>query len=210
MAACKRCGNELPPGALTCPTCPTRAVANPWTPPVQPAPPIPPAYAAANSPFVAQPYPTPQYASSSTWINQAYGGSPTDSLRKASFWIRLVAWLIDVFIVGVGGWILIAIIKDVVPPDESGLFILIVGVCQWLYWIFLWSDMIGNGQTIGMSLFHLRILRKRTGQPISVLRAVGRHIMLVGFWWLGWVAWTNESKQAMHDLICNTVVVDES
>jgi ribosomal protein L40E len=36
MAACKRCGAELPPGALTCPICPARVVANPWTVPAAP------------------------------------------------------------------------------------------------------------------------------------------------------------------------------
>src|SRR5260370_34035860 len=83
MAACKRCGAELPPGALTCPNCPPRAVPNPWTAP------------AAPLGFGQGP---PQYASSSGWIAQASGISPTASLPKPGSGIRLVAWRIDLFI----------------------------------------------------------------------------------------------------------------
>src|SRR5260370_30367247 len=111
MAACKRCGTELPPGALTCPICPPRAVANPWTAP-------------AALPGLGQPpaQGSPQYASSSTWIAQASGISPTASLPKAGFGIRLVAWLIDLFITVVGGGLLDVVICIALPRGEAGIF----------------------------------------------------------------------------------------
>jgi uncharacterized RDD family membrane protein YckC/ribosomal protein L40E len=198
MAACKRCGAELPPGALTCPSCPPRAVANPWT-----APALPPGFAQAPAQAA------PQFAASSGWIAQAAGVSPTAMLPKAGFGIRLVAWLIDLFITVVGGGLLDVIIGIALPPGEAAIFQFIVLIFQGLYWSFMWSDSIGNGQTIGMSVFNLRLLRKSTGQPIGVTRAVGRELMLLLFWWLSWVAAFDSDKQAIHDKIVDTVVVVE-
>jgi uncharacterized RDD family membrane protein YckC len=197
MAACKRCGAELPPGALTCPTCPPRAAANPWAAPASP-------------PGFAQPaHAAPQYAASSGWIAQASGVSPTAGLPKAGFTIRLVAWLIDLFITVVGGGLLDVIIGIALPPGEAGIFQFIVLIFQGLYWSVMWSDLVGGGQTIGMSVFNLRLLRKSTGQPIGVTRAVGRELMLFLFWWLSWVAAVDADKQAIHDKIVDTVVVVE-
>ncbi len=204
MAACKRCGTELPPGALTCPTCPPRVATNPWA--AQSAGPLgaTPAY---NTP--AQPYAPPQYAASSTWIDQVPGASPIEKAPKAGFGIRLLAFLIDFFITVVGGGLLDAAVNAAVPSEGAWVFEFIVSIAQFMYWPAMWSDYLGNGQTIGMRVFHLRLLRKSTGRPITITRAVGRDLVLLLLWWLGWLAAFDPDKQAPHDKIVDTVVVVE-
>jgi uncharacterized RDD family membrane protein YckC len=120
-----------------------------------------------------------------------------------------MAFLIDFFIVVVAGGLLHAAVNAAVPAEAAWIFRFIVTLAQGMYWPGMWSDYLGNGQTIGMRVFNLRLLRKSTGEPISITRAVGRELVLLLLWWLGWLAAFDRDKQAPHDKIADTVVVVE-
>jgi uncharacterized RDD family membrane protein YckC len=119
----------------------------------------------------------------------------------------LLAFLIDFFIVVVGGGLLDAVVNAAVSSESPWIFRFIVGIFQSMYWPALWSDYLGKGQTIGMRVFNLRLLRKSTGQPVSITRAFGRELMLLLLCWLGWLATFDLDKQAPHDKIADAVVV---
>ena len=70
-----------------------------------------------------------------------------------------------------------------------------------------------NGQTPGMRLFGLRVVRDRDGGPISGGQAILR---LIGFWinsavfYIGWIwIFVDARRRGWHDLIAGTVVIED-
>jgi uncharacterized RDD family membrane protein YckC len=145
----------------------------------------------------------------------------------AGFWIRLVARFVDGIIVGLPFTIvffilLIAAGSSGATTDPSGqptavgaafggvfilLYLLALAVSIG-YWVYFWAT---SGQTIGMRLFHLRVVDAQTGQPIGYARAIVRWLMtLVNTWacYIGWI-WVafDSRKQGWHDKVANSVVL---
>jgi uncharacterized RDD family membrane protein YckC len=198
-------------------------------PPPPPSPggsqaPLPPAggsYQPPSPPAVYAPQPGPmQYVAP-----QTYGGQTT----YAGFWIRVVARIIDGFILGIPFGILFgafAVVGDVFAnnTDSSnqgaqgaaaavfgGAFILLYLVFLVVtigYWIYFWGT---TGATLGMRLLRLRVIDANTGAPIGIARAVVRFLMtIVNSWacYIGWI-WVafDPRKQGWHDKVANSVVV---
>jgi uncharacterized RDD family membrane protein YckC len=139
------------------------------------------------------------------------------------FWIRLVAYIVDVIIIAIP-IVILAVILGVVlgvatssssssqtaGAATSGLasliqlisFVITIG-----YFVYFW----GRGQTIGMRVFHLRVADANTGLPIGYGRAALRYlgyivsalVCYIGFIWAAFDA----RKQGWHDKIANTVVL---
>ena len=145
-------------------------------------------------------------------------------MRKAGLFARLFAFIIDGFILsGLSSFIsfIIIVLTDldlslsndylsVVTSTASGLLAISIVVLEFLYFGFLWSF---YGNTFGMSLFHIKVVRKKDGFYPGFLRAGLRGTL--GYWISGlilgigfiWAAFDYD-RQAWHDKIFDTIVVE--
>jgi uncharacterized RDD family membrane protein YckC len=169
-----------------------------------PPPPPPPGSEPPPPPQMPPPPPAPYgggYAPQPYAPQGQYGG----------FWIRVVAYIIDVILIDIVAGILDAIFR-INPTNTSGsassvagLISLVIGV---LYFAGLWTYW---GATLGQRLFKLRVVDANTMQPIGVGKAVLRYIglivsFLVCFIGVIWVAFDGR-KQGWMDKIAGTVVL---
>lgn len=125
---------------------------------------------------------------------------PAPGLEFGGFWLRVVAYLIDVSLLGIVGIVLSSALGAAGQAMGALIFI--------AYFIGLWGT---TGQTIGMALLGLRVVRNADGGKITWGTAVLRFIgLLVAFAciWVGviWVAFDSR-KRGWHDMIGGTVVV---
>jgi uncharacterized RDD family membrane protein YckC len=125
---------------------------------------------------------------------------PAPGLEFGGFWLRVLAYLIDVSLVGIVGLVLSSALGTVGQALSALIFV--------AYFIGLWGT---RGQTIGMMLLGLHVVRDIDGSKISwgnaVLRFVG---LLVAFAciWIGVIRVAFDSrKRGWHDRIGGTVVV---
>ena len=139
----------------------------------------------------------------------------------AGFWLRFAAYIIDYIITTVAGFIgglilgvIIGVARAANSPTAStqslaqlggGLVGLIIG---WLYFALMESS--SAQATLGKLAIGLRVT-DMDGNRISFGRATGRFFAkiisaltcLVGYMMAGWTA----QKQALHDMLANTLVV---
>jgi uncharacterized RDD family membrane protein YckC len=150
---------------------------------------VPPADAAPNPGAAPGPAPSP-YAS-------APAGAPAQisaAMPRAGFWIRMVALLLDVILVG----FLMSLLR---PFHDVHIVILAI------YGAIMWKL---RGSTVGGIVFDLHVVRL-DGRPIdwetAIVRALGCILSLVvvglGFIWIAF----DPNNQAWHDKIAGTVVV---
>ena len=143
-----------------------------------------------------------------------------DNLNYAGFWIRFVAALIDGILANILGYIAgftIAIIAVVTFPEmgeaaTTGLGFLggLAGVA--IFWVYHAYFESGPHQaTPGKRLVDIKVCDEN-GQRLTFARASGRTfakwistlLMLIGYLMAGWT----QKKQALHDFIASTVVVN--
>ena len=136
--------------------------------------------------------PLPASASIAAYAEHPYGG----------FWIRVLAWLIDVIIVG--------LIIPITFAAGTGTHFIGFGVTffgGWLYEALLTSSSLQA--TLGKLALGLRVTDLQ-GQGIDFGRATARHFakylstLILGIGYL-MVAFT-ERKQGLHDMIAGTLV----
>ena len=165
-------------------------------PPMSPPPPPPPSGGYMPPP----PQPLGGYMPSAAPAGN-YGG----------FWIRVVAYIIDVIILAVVGRIIDAVFQ-VNPADPSsgayGIASFINLVIDVAYFAGQWTYF---GATLGQRVFKLRVVDANTGQPIglgkALLRWVGLFVsFLVCFVGVIWVAFDGR-KQGWMDKIAGTLVL---
>ncbi len=176
-------------------------------PPPPPAQPVP----AAPAPFAWQPV-------------QAEIG-PAPGVKFAGHGGRLVACIIDVIIVGVI-WVVLTVIpglgylRGVSQGDESSDSVIVASITTFalilpsvLYFPWFWAR---GGQTPGMKVFRLRIVRDVDGGSIgwgaAILRYIGFMIinwiifgLPIGFIWI----FIDKRRRGWHDLIAGTVVIEQ-
>lgn len=124
---------------------------------------------------------------------------------RAGFGRRLVAFLIDVVILGVVQSILWAITNPGVAYGVGTLLSL-------AYYTYLEGS--GSGQTVGKRALGIRVIDFRTGDSIGHGRAFIRWISrilstipcLLGYFWMLW----DREKQTWHDKLATSVVVPTS
>jgi uncharacterized RDD family membrane protein YckC len=143
----------------------------------------------------------------------------------AGFWIRVVAYLIDVIILGiVGGVLQLGVVGSLVgfpriqpgqPPDVDAisrmmgtfglLFVLQTAIAS-CYEAFFVSKL---AATPGKLVIGAKVLRP-DGSPVSLGRAFGRYFakylstlaLFIGFIMVGF----DSQKRGLHDMICDTRV----
>jgi uncharacterized RDD family membrane protein YckC len=122
-------------------------------------------------------------------------GTPvTAALPRAGFWVRMVALLLDVLLVGFATSLLHPLVH---------MHLLLLGAYGAVMWKF-------RGSTIGGTVFDLRVVRV-DGRPMdwetSIIRALSCFLSLavagLGFFWIAF----DDAHQAWHDKIAGTVVV---
>ena len=125
---------------------------------------------------------------------------------------RLVAYLVDSLII-FGLIIVVAIVGAVifvVLPVLAIIFWILAGLTVTLgYFPYFW---VKSGQTPGLRMFGMRVVRDHDGSPIGVgaalLRLFGLYVIdglvfYLGFIWI----FIDKRKRCWHDLIAGTVVV---
>jgi uncharacterized RDD family membrane protein YckC len=131
-------------------------------------------------------------------------GSGGPSGPRASFGVRLVAYILDAVIVGVAG-----VILSVFGGRAGGLLGLFAGLAYFTYF-----EGSPSGQTIGKRALNIRVVDFSTGGTIGYSRAAVRYLMrlvsgfvcLLGYLWMLW----DQERQTWHDKVANSVVVPTS
>ncbi|HEY6569985.1 MAG TPA: RDD family protein [Candidatus Limnocylindrales bacterium] len=132
---------------------------------------------------------------------------------------RLVAYIIDGFIVGIAVTIVALVLTPFLIAGASSenagalaatgfLYVFVVLLVSVSYFPFFWAR---NGQTPGMKIFGLRVVRDADGGKISGGTAI---IRLIGLWisfaifYLGiiWIL-VDSRRRGWHDLLAGTVVI---
>jgi uncharacterized RDD family membrane protein YckC len=213
---CSKCGNLLAAGTAFCQNCGTPVPAG-----IVPAAPTAGAGAPAwNGPVV----PAAPTAVSPHWL-------PAPTRAYAGFWLRFVAWLIDVTLLG---FVLVALCVPLAmttgigaglrgfhpdrPPDPAlvfafvsslWIFILIALAGAWLYYAYCESS--EWQATPGKKVLNL-VVTDLEGNRVSFGRASGRYFArlitnLIPAW-IGYImAGFTEKKQALHDMIASCLVL---
>jgi uncharacterized RDD family membrane protein YckC len=159
-------------------------------------------------------------------VPQVYTPPSTGFHGYGGFWIRFVAFIIDVIVVSVVTWPLrvLLFIVGFRPhvtfgnPDfhpmlpfliGAGIFVAVVRFfVGWLYWAGMESS--SYQATLGKMALGLKVT-DMAGNRISFARATGRYfskilsgmILFIGYMMAGFT----ERKQALHDMIAGTVVL---
>jgi uncharacterized RDD family membrane protein YckC len=206
MPYCVNCGSEVPTGGRYCPNCGTAVTLNP-----PPSPPQPPPASSSSS-------------SSSSWqsADNELNNLARDKNAQEHWFLRLVAFIIDVIIVGIAVYILELIVAlAFVGPALVGGF---VGVPFALFGLGL-AGVLGSlalvfyftfaewlyGRSIGKGFLHLRVVAV-DGSKLDFGKAFTRNISKI-FWLLlildilgGLIAKTRRG-QKYSDYIANTNVI---
>jgi uncharacterized RDD family membrane protein YckC len=135
--------------------------------------------------------------------------------RTAGFWIRLVGFIIDfVIVVGfnfVWSFAVTLAAGGSIQGFPAFLVFLVQAAVFVGYFAFLWSS---RGQSIGMMATGLRVTRS-DGSQLTMGRAIGRALVLflsvltclIGLVVSAIMVAATQRKQAIHDLIADTIVI---
>lgn len=190
---------------------------------MDPQPPSPPAPPPAMPPAPAPVPPSGSWQTSapSSWQAPVEEMGPAPGVRFAGHGARLIAYIVDGFILGVVilalSFVFFAIMAGAAAADSAGaavggglLWLVAVFVVSLAYFPWFWAR---GGQTPGMKIFHIRVVRDADGGPISGTSAVLR---LLGFWvnsvvfYIGFIwIFVDKRRRGWHDLIAGTVVIEQ-
>jgi len=137
----------------------------------------------------------------------------------AAFWKRFAAAFIDNFVLAIAGAMIGVVIGGAgalsgdVSPEYSGLdaFIQIVSMLMGASY-FGWMYASSHQASLGKMAVGIKVVRT-DGSPIGFWRGFGRYfamipsalILMIGYLMAAFTA----RKQALHDMICDTLVVDK-
>jgi uncharacterized RDD family membrane protein YckC len=179
--------------------------------------PEPPAAAPTPPAMTSQPpaAPTP----SSRWEAPEPVAGPAPGYEFGGFGERLVAYIVDIVITGIvilvvavlGG---LAVAGGAASENNiltgTGIVVLVLAllIIPLAYFPYFWAR---DGQTPGMRMLGLRVVRDVDGGPISGGQAILR---LIGYWvsgavfYIGYIwIFIDKRRRGWHDLIAGTVVV---
>lgn len=140
-----------------------------------------------------------------------------EDIVYAGFWKRAAAAIVDSILIGIiggfGGEALGTLLGDLAGGGELAvamMILLVTLILQVCYYAFFHASF--NAATPGKMLIGIKVVRS-DGETISFLRAVARYFatipssILLGIGYL--MAGFTARKQALHDMICDTLVVDK-
>lgn len=137
----------------------------------------------------------------------AFAAADAPEPQPRGFWVRLIAYALDTFILFVALLPLMVMHTLIFGGVSDGTVALYQVLCFILYPV-LWSTW---GTSPGKALLGMKVVHAETGQKLTFLRALGRGlgyipsslIFCLGFAWIGW----DPKKQGWHDKLANTLVV---
>ena len=218
---CSKCGSLVADGTAFCPACGQPAGAMPAA--GVPAALPPSSYPAATYPVASQPAAPAVYAA--------------PGVQFAGFWLRVVAYLIDAVVMGLGFMALFipfavmtgltAVLGNIHPGEDPGDvgaalggtivlgFITLVSLSilgSWLYHAKMESS--AWQATLGKKVLNLRVT-DLNGARVTFGRASGRHFakIITGLIPLGvgfMLAGLTERRQALHDMIASCLVLRDN
>jgi len=167
----------------------------------------------------SSPYSAPAAAGDSSHGQPIAGGE----VVYAGFWKRVAAYMIDYFVLAIPGGIIGAIIGvvlgasmgafgggdtaiEIVAQLASALINLGIGMAY-----YTWFHASQGGATLGKMAVGIKVVRSN-GERLTKCRAFGRYwaamlsSVTLGIGFL--MAAFTERKQGLHDMICDTLVVD--
>lgn len=189
-------------------------------PPAPPTPQVPPPMAEpAAAGFAPPAAPAPPEAPAPAHSAPPPGIQTTrEDMEYAGFWIRLLAYLIDVVIVSIAYCIIlipVGLAGRVLSRNAPGLGAMIMAVGYLIagafgiwYLLHFWAR---DGATPGKKLLHLKIVREDGVEPMgygaAALRLLGymasSFIFFIGFLMIAFT----DRRRGLHDLIAKTVVI---
>lgn len=134
--------------------------------------------------------------------------------RLAGLGSRVLAHVIDLFIVGAMIWIYMFIFSAIMGQSVTAQGILVFLCLSTLFLYFILQEGYWNGKTVGKHALGLRV-RMSDGTPIVFAAALGRNLLRLadfvpGMYFAGLLAmFTTPKSQRIGDLVANTVVVYE-
>jgi uncharacterized RDD family membrane protein YckC len=204
---------------------PTAAAASP-----APAPEMTPSAPEAQ-PMATAPTGPPPAAPSYNWDQPTEPAGPAPGVKFAGHPGRLVAYIVDGFILGIIATVLIlaafAVLGVGITTDSEGsasvgglsalgflVGLLLVLIVTLAYFPFFW---VRSGSTPGMRIFGLRVVRDADGGPISLGTGILRYIIflllasfsLLGLIGFGWIL-VDSRRRGWHDLAAGTCVIQRA
>jgi uncharacterized RDD family membrane protein YckC len=154
-------------------------------------------------------------------------------LALAPWWKRFLAFLIDGMLIGVAGFLVLAVIgattrhsntstanNQTLTPGQAavgfiGLFFLLIIPFMLYYGIMNGSK---RGQTLGKMALGIAVRDARTGGPIGFWRGIGRYAITIVFYVVLVIPYIVDSlsplwdsrRQAWHDHVVHSVVVERN
>jgi uncharacterized RDD family membrane protein YckC len=153
--------------------------------------------------------PPPASAAPAYWQSDPTGPTgPAPGVEFAGYGARIVAYIVDTIIISIGVGILVFIAILLGGGDTSGpVAITLIGFSILPYF---WQR---DGQTPGMSIFDIRVVRDADGGKVdwlhAILRFIGYGINSIVFGLpIGWLwVFVDKRRRGWMDLIGSTVVV---
>ncbi|WP_311553128.1 RDD family protein, partial [Stenotrophomonas maltophilia] len=167
----------------------------------------------------SSPYSAPAAVGSGGHAQPVVGGE----VVYAGFWKRVAAYMIDYFVLVIPGSMIGAIVGAIlgasmgaVGSGESAIEIVaqlasaLINLCIGMAY-YTWFHASKGGATLGKMAVGIKVVRGN-GERLTKARAFGRYwAMLLSSFTLGigfLMAAFTERKQGLHDMICDTLVVD--
>jgi uncharacterized RDD family membrane protein YckC len=172
----------------------------------EPAQPTPPPEPVSSAP----PPPTPP----THWTPPEPTPGPAPGVEFADLGARLVGYIIDNLIIAAGA-VILSLIGAVLffgVPILAVIFWLAAIIFGVAYFPYFWSRQgSGNGQTPGMRIMGIRVVRDIDGGPVTggmaILRFIGyivsQIVFYIGFIWV----FVDKRRRGWFDLIAGTVVI---
>ena len=144
------------------------------------------------------------------WSGPDPEGGPAPGVEFGTPGARLVGYLVD-GLVQFGLGIILLLLGSVLVVIFAPLGILAFlagGLFLFLYFPYFWQR---SGQTPGMKLMGIKVVRDSDGGPVSwgsaILRLIGYYISAIVFY-IGYIwIFIDKRKRGWHDLIAGTVVI---
>lgn len=165
-----------------------------------------------TGPLSASPYSAPASA-----VGMASGVVTGAEVVYAGFWKRVAAYVVDSLLLGVASMVVSFATTLLTFAGSSNMQMagqlvgsvlgLVIGLAY-----YAWFHASTGGATPGKMAVGIKVVRT-SGERISLLRAVARYfatllsglILLIGYI----MAAFTQRKQALHDMLCDTLVVDK-